>query len=148
MILTQTLRRRPLFLLRVLKVENCPFSFPGFTFSQGAGTKFVSEHFKEAYKVHTADLLLKSPCCLTPTIKAFLPVWCVHASSLNHTPLPLCLLPTQVGSFFFFYRETPSSEASLTSIGLILHLAYTLILQHSAHCCQMNRCVFSKHSKC
>lgn len=138
---------RPLFLLYVLKVENCPFSFPGFTFSQGADTKSVGEHCKEAYKVHIADLLLKSPRCLalTPTIKTFLPVWCVPASSLNHTSLLLCLLPSQSGSFFFFFLQgKPLSrsigEASLTSRGLILHLAYTLILQQSAQCCQMDRC--------
>lgn len=145
---------RPLFLLYVLKVENCPFSFPGFTFSQGADTKFVGEHCKEAYKVHIADLLLKSPRCLalTPTIKTFLPVWCVPASSLNHTSLLLCLLPSQSGSFFFFTGKTPLQicrrglsdiQRAYLTFGLYINTpAVSPVLSDG----QMY-CMFSKHSK-
>lgn len=95
----------PLVFIGRFKSGKLPFFLSGFhlyspRFSQTKGTdrKCVSECCVEAYKVHIADLLLKSPRRLarTPTIKTLLPVW--RFLMKPYISAIVCFM--QVGSFF------------------------------------------------
>lgn len=92
-----------------------------FTQTKGTERKFVSERCENAYKVHIANLLLKSPCRLacTPSIKTLLPVW-----RFLMNPYISAVVSVADADLLFFPGKTPLRiyRRGLSDI----HLAFTL----------------------